>query len=208
MKEQMMMAMESMEALIPEEEKLDLQAVDFDKATVRLCDQNLQSLIPDDELAVRTGCGEQNENTEFSEEFFKATDGMAYIENVLDNRLIASIYVDAKGQRSFEVCQSYSDGTVSGKMRIRQADLYRLAMAHFDVEQIPSSPEKQRTRKFLSQFGDDYLGKMEKDEIIQPIEILRAVFAVREKLPIHREEPEMPAQHLYRRIMTKKKESS
>lgn len=57
-------------------------------------------------------------------------------------------------------------------------------MAHFDVEQIPSSPEKQRTRKFLSQFGDDYLGKMEKDEIIQPIEILRAVFAVREKLPI------------------------
>ena len=155
MKEQMMMAMESMEALIPEEEKLDLQTVDFDNATVRLCDQNLQSLIPDDELAVRTGCGEQNENTEFSEEFFKATDGMAYIENVLDNRLIASIYVDAKGQRSFEVCQSYSDGTVSGKMRIRQADLYRLAMAHFDVEQIPSSPEKQRTRKFLSQFGED-----------------------------------------------------
>lgn len=201
MKEQMMMAMESMEALIPEEEKLDLQTVDFDNATVRLCDQNLQSLIPDDELAVRTGCGEQNENAGFSEEFFKATDGMAYIENVLDNRLIASIYVDAKGQRSFEVCQSYSDGTVSGKMRIRQADLYRLAMAHFDVEQIPSSPEKQRTRKFLSQFGDDYLGKMEKDEIIQPIEILRAVFAVREKLPVHREEPEMPAQHLYRRIM-------
>lgn len=189
MKEQMM-TMESMEALIPEEEKLDLQTVDFDNATVRLCDQNLQSLIPDDELAVRTGCGEQNENAGFSEEFFKATDGMAYIENVLDNRLIASIYVDAKGQRSFEVCQSYSDGTVSGKMRIRQADLYRLAMAHFDVEQIPSSPEKQRTRKFLSQFGDDYLGKMEKDEIIQPIEILRAVFAVREKLPIHREEPE------------------
>ena len=103
MKEQMMMAMESMEALIPEEEKLDLQTVDFDNATVRLCDQNLQSLIPDDELAVRTGCGEQNENTEFSEEFFKATDGMAYIENVLDNRLIASIYVDAKGQEMQKV---------------------------------------------------------------------------------------------------------
>lgn len=101
MKEQMMMAMESMEALIPEEEKLDLQAVDFDKATVRLCDQNLQSLIPDDELAVRTGCGEQNENTEFSEEFFKATDGMAYIENVLDNRLDCVYLCGRKGTTVF-----------------------------------------------------------------------------------------------------------
>ena len=156
MKEQMM-TMESMEALIPEEEKLDLQTVDFDNATVRLCDQNLQSLIPDDELAVRTGRGEQNENAGFSEEFFKATDGMAYIENVLDNRLIASIYVDAKGQRSFEVCQSYSDGTVSGKMRIPQADLYRLAMANFDVESIPTALEKQKTKKKSQKSYQNYL---------------------------------------------------
>lgn len=201
MKGSMMLTKENIQELIPEEEQLKELETDFKSATVRTCVQDLQTLIPNDELAEQANGEDCEEESEIPEEFFKATDGMAFIENVLDDRLIASVYVDEKGQRTFEVCQRYCDGTISGKMRIRQADLYRLAMANFKVESIQSSQERQRTRKFLSQFADEYLGKMEKDEIIYPMEILQAVFAVREKLPVHREEPELPAQHLYRQVM-------
>lgn len=190
---------ENLQELVPEDERLE--SVDFKSATVRSCDSNLQSLIPDDELAVQNIQAENEKDVCISEEFFKATDGMAYIENVLDNRLVANIFVDEKGKRVFEVCQKYADGTISGKMRIPQADLYRLAMANFDVESIPTTLEKQKTKKFLSYFGDEYLGKIEKDDIIPPMDILQAVYAVRGKLPVHRREQEMPAQQLYRRIM-------
>lgn len=199
MNERNLQTMEALRELVPEDERLE--SIDFKSTTVRLCDRNLQALIPSDERAEQTNQVEDEEDIVISEEFFKATDGMGYIENVLDNRLVANIFVDEKGKRIFEVCQKYSDGTMSGKMKIPQADLYRLAMAKFDVENIPTAQEKQKTKKFLSLFGDDYLGKLEKDEIIPPMDILQAVFEVREKLPVHRREQEIPAQLLYRRIM-------
>ncbi len=195
--------MEELRELVPEDERLE--SIDFKSATVRLCERNLQALIPSDErVEVTNQVDDEDEDEEdivIYEEFFKVTDGMGHIENVLDNRLVANIFVDEKGKRIFEVCQKYSDGTISEKMRIPQADLYRLAMSKFDVENIPSAQEKQKTKKFLSLFGDEYLGKLEKDEIISPMDILQAVFEVRDKLPVHRREQEIPARLLYSRIM-------
>lgn len=190
----------NLQELVPDEEKLDLEGTDFSKATVRLCGQDLQSLIPEDELAEPTNSKECGD-TFIPEYFFKTTDGMAYIEDVLDNCLIADIQQGEKGERFFEVCQRYSDGTVSSKIQVRQADLYRLAMSNFDINRIELPQEKQRTKKFFSKFADDYLGKMEKDELKPPMEILKAIFAVRSKLPVHQAEPEIPAKALYYRII-------
>lgn len=115
------------------------------------------------------------------------------------NILYAWINEDGKGNRSYAVCQKYSDGGISKEVEMEQSDLILLAqpVETIDVELMPD------VKKLVKRTQKDYLNKFRgmPTEVLHVRNIAKAVMANMAILPTYSDDlTELERAKLYQKI--------
>lgn len=196
--------MQDLDALIPEEERAlatasttqtevsqpDIHA----SAVVVVEDRQLDELLPEEERAVieKTEDDEVDKYQEAEDQgCFSIVNGMARIENVLDNQIYASVEVGKTGERTISFCQQYENGEFSPMVRVRQSDLLMAAACNFleDKKGIPAV--NARAKRFIMNCYADYLGKFAGEAPLDISMILKILVLVRNSLPTYYEKQDI-----------------
>lgn len=177
-----------------------METSEADKEIIVRSVTDIADLIPEDEKALEIE-GESEFSTAKEIGYFSASAGMVRLENVLDGRVYASIWVDNKGDRFIQYCQKYEDGSFSAKMSVAQSDLI-LAMANnFNPDNITIRALKPQLSKFLVTAMKDYLGKFSGTDALNFQELLVALYNVRNKLPVYKDGIEATPEEFYSRVV-------
>lgn len=197
--------MNNLAELVPEDERA-VDEVEFCPMVGSVHDI-LKASIPEDEQAVDDGEQEDELSTAIAQAeergCFSAANGMAQITNVLDGRLYAAIYVDAKGKQNIAFCERYDNGKFSPKMQISKGELRLLGSCNMDPKLISVSKLKKIATDVITQLTMDYFNKFSGGRAPMNLtDILQALAMVLNNLPVYRDVTEEElAMQFYREVV-------
>lgn len=159
--------------------------------------------VPDEEKAIEDCEDEDERALSLAREYgvFSPARGMAQIKGKFDNSIYAIINEPEDGQRSFDFCQRYSDGTFSAKVSVPQSDLFLAAMTKFNTSEVPATAMRSRMNRFLMKLMGDYLGTISRDEPYNVMEIAKTLYEQRNALPVRKAGGGMPPEAFYQNLI-------
>lgn len=119
----------------------------------------------------------------------------------LSERIFALVRINARGQRTVEFCQKYSDGSYSPTIAVKQSELFYANLYHFNTSAL-SGQTRTKVNRILDRVRDDYLSVLKYNEAINIFDILKALIIALPNLPEYcEEEAPLTPEAFYKRFI-------
>lgn len=122
-----------------------------------------------------------------------------------NEHIFAAVRIDAKGKRTVEFCQHYSDGSFSPLVEVRQSDLFYVNSFSFDSKNVKSTRLRAKVNKIMDKVTEDYMNILSCNECLNIVDILKTLVVALPNLPEYaEEEKQLTPQEFYKQLIAAK----